>query len=70
MTHEEKSSLNKSAKSIIAMAKSKKDAEKTIAEILVNCVLSGMETERNEWIRASEVLGPKTREKLMKERKL
>jgi hypothetical protein len=70
MTHQDKQLLSASAKKIIGLVKSKKDAEMLIADILVNCVKQGMYEERQEWIEASKTLGPKNREKLLKARKL
>ena len=70
MTHQDKQLLSASAKKIIGLAKSKKDADKWIADILVNCVKQGINEERQEWIEATNVLGVKTKEKLLKARKL
>ena len=70
MIHQDKQLLSASAKKIIGLAKSKKDAETLIADILVNCVKQGMYEERQEWIEATNVLGVKTKEKLLKARKL
>jgi hypothetical protein len=70
MTHQDKQLLSASAKKIIGLVKSKKDAEMLIADILVNCVKQGMYEERQEWIEATNVLGVKTKEKLLKARKL
>jgi hypothetical protein len=70
VTHQDKQLLSASAKKIIGLAKSKKDAETMIADILVNCVKQGIYEERQEWIEATNVLGVKTKEKLLKARKL
>jgi hypothetical protein len=70
VTHQDKQLLSASAKKIIGLVKTKKNAETLIADILVNCVKQGVYTERQEWIEATKVLGPKNREKLLKEIRL
>ena len=70
MTHQDKQLLYAAAKQIVGLVKSKKDADKWIADILVNCVKQGVYEERQEWIEATNVLGVKTKEKLLKARKL
>ena len=70
MIHQDKQLLSASAKKIIGFVKTKKNAETLIADILVNCVKQGMYEERQDWIEASKTLGPKNREKLLKEIRL
>jgi len=68
MSRVDRMAMKDVADKIIKVANTKKDADVFIKEFLVKVAEGAMKTERDDWLKAAECLGPKNKEKLMKER--
>lgn len=71
MNHDQRVGVNKAAKRIINIARTQKNGEKIIGEIMVKIAANAIEEERREWeLTISKVpgIGPKMIEKILKAR--
>lgn len=71
MNHDQRVGINKAAKRIINIAKTQKQAEKIIGEIMMKIATNAINEERMAWeltISQAPGIGPKTMEKILKAR--